>query len=139
MGAATRRTLLRRNVKRVYLAGPIANCTGDQARGWRTEASNYLAPLGILTRNPALRPMRGSETVEEDLQDIRLADAVIANCWKPSVGTSMEIMYAYMQSIPVHVVGQHLSPWITTHADSVHTDHWEALRHVVQTLHVVRS
>ncbi len=123
----------------VYLAGPIANCTGDQARGWRQSARRYLAPLGITVFDPTQRVMRGAETIEMDLAQILDSAVVVANCWKPSVGTSMEIMYASVNGIPVVVAGENLSPWIHHHADSVWWDHYSALHHAVQMIHAVRG
>ncbi len=45
----------------VYLAGPIANLTYDEANAWRLEAIEYLAEFGIRGRSP----LRGKEFLRE--------------------------------------------------------------------------
>jgi len=45
----------------VYLAGPIANLTYDEANAWRLEAIEYLADFGIRGRSP----LRGKEFLRE--------------------------------------------------------------------------
>jgi hypothetical protein len=78
--------------------------------------------------DPMERDYRGIEDanvsaiVEGDKQDIASCCAVLAYCPKPSVGTSMEIHYAWMFGIPVVVVvpeGVLVSPWLRYHATTV--------------------
>lgn len=112
---------------KVYLAGPINGCTDGEANDWRTQAKALL-PNVI---DPMDRDYRGKEDesvndiVEGDKHDINSADAVIAYCPKPSVGTSMEVLYCYKpygQSKPCIVVvppGSPCSPWLRYHATEV--------------------
>lgn len=112
---------------KVYLAGPINGCTDDEANGWRTRAAELLPDVV----DPMSRDYRGkedesvSDIVEGDKRDIDSADAVIAYCPKPSVGTSMEVLYChkpYRQSKPCVVVvppGSPCSPWLRYHATEV--------------------
>ena len=121
----------------VYMAGPINACSDGEAGDWRTELKNRLyedprhcvSPSnGINFIDPMARDFRGIEgshtdgIVEGDLMDIQASDIVIANCWKPSAGTSMEIFYAR------HVLGKHVivlhpegsvSPWLKYHSNDV--------------------
>lgn len=112
---------------RVYLAGPINGCTDDEAKGWRERVKELVAPLGIEAFDPMDRDYRGREQepgiaekiVEQDKADID-AVAIVLVCYeKPSVGTSMEVLYAYERGKGVIVVnksGKALSPWLLYHS-----------------------
>lgn len=117
---------------RVYLAGPINGCTDDEAFRWRHDVRRIATQLGQLEIvDPADRDERGREDseymdiVNGDKAEIDSCSAVLANCWKTSVGTSMEIMYAYerRKSIVVCVpVGRPVSPWYRAHAGKISHD-----------------
>jgi nucleoside 2-deoxyribosyltransferase len=113
---------------RVYLAGPIGGMSDDQARSWREIATQLLTDRGANVLDPMIRDYRGKEDlstqaiVEGDKADIDQADVVLANCWTPSPGTSMEILYAHEQGkrvITVVPTGSRVSPWITYHSQEV--------------------
>lgn len=101
----------------VYLAGPIANLTFDEANAWRLEAIEYLAEFGIRGRSP----LRGKEFLREvgiitidsfneaiasdegivarDRYDVESADLVLARLLGApavSVGTPVEYGWADM-------------------------------------------
>jgi nucleoside 2-deoxyribosyltransferase len=59
--------------------------------------------------------------VEGDKSDIRECDIVLANVWRDSVGTSMEIIHAYSTGKQVITIshGRELSPWIQYHSTKV--------------------
>ena len=88
-----------KQVKKVYLSGPIMDEHEGVAREWREVAKRLLGG-----RFRLLDPMRrkfvdrqvdsANEIVEFDLQDVRDADIVLVNYSKPSIGTSMEVFYA---------------------------------------------
>jgi nucleoside 2-deoxyribosyltransferase len=111
----------------VYLAGPINGATDAEANDWRTRAKTLLAASGDTFSDPMDRDYRGQEDwhtiqiVENDKADIDAADAVIAWCPKPSVGTSMEILYCYERNKPCVVVvpSGPVSPWLRYHATAV--------------------
>jgi len=113
---------------RVYLAGPITGFSYTDVTGWREKASKLLARAGI----SAFSPMRGKEQLEgftdighgDDCQtegiqtnsrgvmvrdhfDCTKADVVIAYLpepkW-PSIGTCMEVAWAYDRGIPLIIV-----------------------------------
>ena len=85
--------------QKIYLCGPIMDEHEGQARAWRETAKKLLGKNFIL-----LDPMRrnfkdrevdsANEIVEFDLQDIRVADIVLVNYNKASIGTAMEVFYA---------------------------------------------
>lgn len=84
----------------VYLAGPIAGCSDEEANGWRDLAARALRAANFVVSNPMERDYRGREAgnareiVDADLRDIRECEFMLANATRPSWGTAMEIMYA---------------------------------------------
>lgn len=122
---------------RVYLAGPINGRSDAECNDWRAEAKRLLAKHDIL--DPMARDYRGvedinvSDIVEGDKADIDSCDAILAHCDTPSVGTSMEILYAWDRGKPVVVVvpqGARVSPWLRYHSVGVATDLWSGIRAV---------
>jgi len=108
---------------KVYLAGPIENCTDAEAGEWREYATVELNKIGYDVLDPFRRDYRGvadkyyKEIVEEDKKEIRETDYIIANCFKPSAGTSMEIFMAWDIGKPaIVVVSGPTNPWIKYHA-----------------------
>jgi nucleoside 2-deoxyribosyltransferase len=60
-----------------------------------------------------------AEIVELDKIDVEACDVLLVNFDKPSVGTSMEVMYAWERGktvIVVHKAGAILSPWLVYHS-----------------------
>jgi nucleoside 2-deoxyribosyltransferase len=122
----------------VYLAGPINGCTDAECRDWR-EAAKAVFPLAL---DPMRRDYRGREDaacreiVGLDKMDILFADVVLVNYVKPSVGTAMEILFAWENRKPVVLwcaSGEPLSPWLRYHSTViVHSfaDALEAVREI---------
>ena len=108
-----------------YLAGPIDNCTDEECTGWRIKLAEDLAALGIEVRDPTHQMASKIGNVEKivrgDKQSILESDIVIAYTPFPSVGTSMEILFAYERNRKVYVVTEreNLSPWIIYHATKI--------------------
>ena len=110
-----------------YLCGPINGCADEEANNWRDQLINIF-PHSI---NPMKRDYRGrenenvNEIVELDKRDVRSSSVVIVNYVKPSVGTSMEVFYAWSLGIPVIVWAPKdvvISPWLRYHSTTiVHT------------------
>jgi nucleoside 2-deoxyribosyltransferase len=106
---------------RVYLAGPINGCTDKECRDWRETVKARLPD----TLDPMRRDYRGKEheavdeIVELDKIDVTNSDVLLVNFDKPSVGTSMEILYAWERGkliVVVHREGAVLSPWLVYHS-----------------------
>lgn len=106
---------------KVYLCGPINGCTNEECKHWREQAKLCLTD----TIDPMRRDYRGredqcvAEIVEGDKADIDECDALLVNYDKPSVGTSMEILYAWQNSKPVIIVASKdatISPWLRYHS-----------------------
>lgn len=107
---------------KVYLCGPINGCTDSECKDWREYAKRHLHD----TIDPMKRDYRGREAesyreiVELDKLDVKACDIVLANCPKPSVGTSMEILLAWQLGRPVvAVVEGPVSPWLRYHATKI--------------------
>lgn len=115
---------------RIYLGGPINGCTEQEANGWRDEAKEAIEALGYEWLDPMTRDYRGREMepgiaakiVEGDKADIDDCDVLLMNCPKPSVGTSMEILYGYWHDKYVIAVvpDDNPSPWLVYHANEVY-------------------
>ena len=124
--------------KMVYLAGPISTCTDSEAKGWREKAAQNLNSHGISIVDPFRRDFRGREQkefnqiIESDKKDIDSCTILLAFCWKPSVGTSMEILYAQMNGLTVVSIGENLSPWILYHSTKVFPTLSKGLEYLVK-------
>lgn len=122
--------------KKIYLCGPISGRSDAECNNWRQMAAKMWAAYGGTSLDPMVRDARGKDyepgieriIVEADKADIRSCAAVLVYYFMPTVGTSMEILYAYMLGIPVVVVNasmhpeQELSLWIRYHASFIVED-----------------
>lgn len=125
----------------VYLSGAMLGCTDEECKDWREYAN---ARLKCETRDPVvLRDFRGREqdgvveVVEKDKADIDACDIVLVNFIKPSVGTSMEILYAWERGKTVLLVApQHngISPWLLYHSHKVFLALDEAIASINETV-----
>jgi nucleoside 2-deoxyribosyltransferase len=111
---------------RVYLAGPINGCSNEECKNWREYLKSELGEEHTL--DPMRRDYRGiemesvNEIVEDDKADIDNSTHLIVNYDRPSVGTSMEILYAWERKLPVIVVTSkdiRLSPWLVYHSIAI--------------------
>lgn len=112
-------------MKTLYLCGPINGCTDAEAINWR-EHVKAIWPGATL--DPMRRDYRGreaesvNEIVELDKIDIAQSDALIVNYDKPSVGTSMEILWAFERGKGIVVVARadaNISPWLRYHSHAI--------------------
>jgi nucleoside 2-deoxyribosyltransferase len=113
---------------KVYLCGPINGCTDEQCKDWRLMVETSIPGQTI---NPMKRDYRGRESsnyreiVDLDKRDVREADIILVNHPKPSVGTAMEVFYAWTLGKPVIVwtpADVSISPWLRYHSTAiVHT------------------
>lgn len=111
----------------IYLCGPINGRSDDDCRNWREQAKALLSatidPMARDYRGRELEPGIAAEIVENDKEDILASTALLVMFDKPSVGTAMEVLFAYEHGIPVHIVnvsGKPLSPWMIYHATALH-------------------
>ncbi len=123
-------------MKTIYLCGPINGCTDEECTTWREHVKTL---WGGRTLDPMRRDYRGkehgsvNEIVELDKVDVMNSDVVLVNYDKPSVGTSMEVLYAWERGKIVVVVSKYgregLSPWLLYHSHAISTSfegavHW---------------
>ena len=123
-------------MRTIYLAGPMNDCTKAEAGDWRDQATLTLETYGFKVLNPMDRDYREKsiefnyrEIVDLDKIDVRESDIVLANCHKPSVGTSMEILYAWElgKVVVVVVPSVSISPWSMYHSTYLCHDIQDAL------------
>lgn len=117
---------------KVYLCGPINGCPDEECKNWRESAKTVLPD----TLDPMRRDCRGreiecaAEIVEGDNADIAECDALLVNYVKPSVGTNMQILFAWQLNITVIVVcalETVISPWLVYHSTQIVHSFEEAL------------
>ena len=85
----------------VYLAGPISGCNEDQSRRWRASVKErhgdefeFIDPTDELVDQDEHDSVK---VVRKDEAAIGRADAVLANMWKESIGTSIGVALARAQ------------------------------------------
>lgn len=109
--------------KKVYLCGPINGCTDAECKDWRAYAkdnlkSETLDPMARDYRGREREPGIDKEIVENDKKDVDSSDVILVNYVQPSIGTAMEILYAWEGFKPIVLVCEPetiLSPWLTYH------------------------
>lgn len=112
----------------IYLAGPILGRTDADCKNWRAFAVRIwpgatLDPMARDYRGREQEPGVEVEIVEGDKADIDRCAGLLVYFDGPSVGTSMEVLYAWQMGKPVVVVnasGKPVSPWLRYHASSIH-------------------
>lgn len=123
----------------IYLAGPINGCTDEEALDWREDLTIRLKGHTIIS--PMARDYRGKEDenvegiVEGDKADIISSHLIVAYCPKPSVGTSMEILFAWQRNKHVVILapkGTSISPWLRYHSDGVYSEPDQVVEHISQ-------
>lgn len=123
--------------KVMYLCGPINGCTDEECRDWRETVKGIWPGL---TLDPMRRDYRGfeetavREIVEFDKIDVIASDVLLVNYDKPSVGTSMEILFAFERGKLIVVVAKEetrLSPWLIYHSHFVERSFQAAVDRVV--------
>jgi len=106
----------------IYLAGPITDCTEEQAIVWRRAIKNFIKNKKVKWFDPVefeVDITNHNELVEKDLKYLFKSDLVVCNMWKPGIGTAMELVYAKLKNIPVLSVvplGVDVSPWLRYHS-----------------------
>jgi len=111
--------------KTIYLSGAMLDCTDAECRDWREYAKLHLrgTSLDPMIRDYRANPMDGmKDMVENDKADIDACDIVLVNFVKPSVGTSMEVLYGWERGKKIILVAPpeiSVSPWLVYHSHHV--------------------
>jgi nucleoside 2-deoxyribosyltransferase len=120
-------------MKTIYLCGPINGCSDAECKDWR----DYVKKHHPSCIDPMRRDYRGrelesvNEIVELDKIDVMNSDVLLVNYDKPSVGTAMEVIYAFERGKFVIVVcktATAISPWLKYHSHRIMHSFDEALR-----------
>lgn len=120
---------------KTYLCGHINGCNDKECKDWRNRVKRQL----VDTVDPMIRDFRGVEklSVEEivngDKSDIDPSDILLVNYEKPSIGTSMEILYAHERGKIVLVVAKNiniLSPWLIYHSHKIFNNMEDAVKYI---------
>lgn len=108
---------------KVYLAGPIFQQSDAACNDWRAK---FKASHEFEWLDPMRRDFRGredsavAELVEGDKEDIDACQALVAKVTIPSAGTSMEILWAWLNETPVITIAEgKVSPWIRYHSVAI--------------------
>jgi nucleoside 2-deoxyribosyltransferase len=132
---------------RVYLCGPINGCNDNEAVTWRRwfkdhkDREYFKRDSDMVFVDPMDRDYRGREDasyreiIDLDKRDIRSCDVMIIMFTKPSVGSSMEVLYAWTLGIPVIVINDQenpISPWLKYHSTSIVNNKVDALNKINQ-------
>ena len=126
----------------IYLAGPIFGCEDAYCKIWRAEAKRLLEPHMCVV-DPMDRDYRNvedmhvNEIVTLDKADIRKCEWLLAYHTRPSVGTAMEVLFAWERDIRTVVVNASsfpCSPWLKYHANEVHPTLLAACNSVIAQL-----
>lgn len=124
----------------IYLCGPIQGRSDSECIEWRQTAAKLLSPISVL--DPIRRDYREKDylvhaktIVEGDLEDIYKSSCLLVMFDIPSVGTSMEIYFAYTINKPVFVVdvsNKIRSPWLLYHTTRFFDNLNQACDHIRQ-------
>jgi len=125
--------------KTIYLAGGIKDLSLKEQTEWRNETIKQLYPrFNIL--NPMRRNFRNNEfqsqneIVSLDKDDIIKSDILLVNGTKPSWGTAMEIMFAFIKhKIIITFTGKKFketSPWVAFHSTRICETMDEAIKYI---------
>ncbi len=126
----------------VYLCGPINGCNDSEAHDWREDAKakvgdmfQFLDPMRRDYRGREMEPHIVDEIVDGDKQDLDNSNIILAFCPKPSVGTSMEILYFWERGGRVVIVhpNPNPSPWLVKHSEAIFPDFDSAYAYLIET------
>ena len=125
--------------KTVYLSGAMLGCTDEECRDWREFVKQKLKGVSLdpMIRDYRDRPMEGMmDMVVNDKADIDLCNVVLVNFVKPSVGTSMEVLYGWERGKKIILVAPLdtvISPWLVYHSHHIFHTVEEAVDYINQT------
>jgi nucleoside 2-deoxyribosyltransferase len=107
---------------KIYLAGPI-NDSVEQTKVWRNRLKEKYKDV-VEFYDPVdfeIGHLPYNELVETDIKYIIKSDCIVANVWKYTPGTSMELVYAkfYMKKVLTLTKKELTHSWIKYHSSVV--------------------
>lgn len=133
---------------KVYLSGPIAGLSYEEASAWRNELTDQFQAAGIQTIDPLRRRMFAytgdkdttpNEIVTRDLQDVRTSDLVFIWLPRMSIGTICELWESYRLQKPVVLVTSEAAiathPWVQVAATRVFANKDTAVEYILRRWH----
>jgi len=103
----------------------MLGCSDNECRDWREFVKRRLR---CRTLDPMIRDYRDNlmdgmlDMVLNDKADIDASDAILVNFVKPSVGTSMEVLYGWERGKTIVLIAPSdavISPWLIYHSHYV--------------------
>jgi nucleoside 2-deoxyribosyltransferase len=126
---------------KIYMSGPMFNCTEQEVFGWRLEAKKLLGTHNCVDPSDRwhlyendLSLVEGWKIVNGDLSDIDRCGGLLVNGWRAGWGTAMEVRYAYdKRKLVASVVNGPVSVWLKCHSDYIASTvaeaaHWLAVQ-----------
>ena len=122
-------------MKVIYLSGGIMNFCADEIHDWREESKKKIDPKFIVIDPTRIsyKDRSASEVVELDKKDIDSSTHLLVYFIKPSVGTSMEVLYAWQNNKKVYLVnstGERISPWLEYHSTKIFPSLEKAIKEI---------
>lgn len=132
------------SLPQVYLAGPISGCNSEQRHSWReslkrgfAEEFRFIDP----TENLIGSEESDYAVVQADMDAIQSADAILANMWRESIGTSLGVLHGHLAGKIVVVNDPNFiqSRLLAFYSDAVETDIYQGLNRVRSFLRAQNS
>jgi len=118
----------------IYLAGAIDKVPPEFATTWRLHATKALEhKYNILDPTAGKDP---AQIVESDLSAIMRSNIILAEVSRTDIpyhGTSMEIMFSYINGKKVYVWGGCKSYWIRYHTTKIFKFVGDAIRYLLES------
>lgn len=102
---------------KIYLAGPMPT-----QNNWRNKIKKKMSDMIFFDPDDFENQASDSTVVNYDKAVIKKSDFMIANITRLSAGTSMEILFAFDNNIPVMIICEDfdlLNPWHRHHASFI--------------------
>lgn len=126
------------------MAGPISGCNDEQRHAWRNDLKRgFSDEFAFIDPTDNLVGLDGGDhgVVLADAEAIRSSDAVLANMWRESIGTSIGILHGHLAGKVVAVADPNLigSRMLSFYADAVERTLPAALNAIRTFLNFERS
>jgi len=110
---------------KIYLASPIFNIEEEESNKWKKivklKLKNNFIIIDPIEHFDYKKNKDEQYLIHCDKLNIQRSDIILANCWQPSFGTAMEILYAWERKKLVFIIFPHdnIHPWIKYHSTKI--------------------